>query len=197
MTIAGDNVMKFEKFDYLGLEIANNVPQDLSAYTHLHFDVWTPNAADIEVTPIGGGENLKKVELEKETWNSFDIALTEFPNVDASKIIQIKFAGGDKSEIFYIDNIYFVKIENGPATNSSAILNNSFGVYPVPATDIISLASEETIVYVDILNVLGQVVYSSDNVETTINISALTAGQYIVRAIDENGIINTVKFIKK
>ena len=197
MTIAGDNVMKFEKFDYLGLEIANNAPQDLSAYTHLHFDVWTPNAADIEVTPIGGGENLKKVELEKETWNSFDIALTEFPNVDASKIIQIKFAGGDKSEIFYIDNIYFVKIENGPATNSSAILNNSFGVYPVPATDIISLASEETIVYVDILNVLGQVVYSSDDVETTINISALTAGQYIVRAIDENGIIKTVKFVKK
>ena len=91
MTIAGDNVMKFEKFNYMGLEIANNAPQDLSAYTHLHLDVWTPNAADIEVTPIGGGENLKKVELEKEAWNSFDIALTEFPNVDASKIIQIKF----------------------------------------------------------------------------------------------------------
>ena len=46
-------------------------------------------------------------------------------------------------------------------------------------------------------NVLGQLVYSSDNVETTINVSALTAGQYIVRAIDENGMIETVKFIKK
>ena len=328
MTIAGDNVMKFEKFDYLGLEIANNAPQDLSAYTHLHFDVWTPNAADIEVTPIGGGENLKKVELEKETWNSFDIALTEFPNVDASKIIQIKFAGGDKSEIFYIDNIYFVNkdgvedpepdpepdpnptnncsgdrghfapadavknihyeieynngdvlftitsltendldyaeiqmtdignhqmerkgktatytlsgrtkgevisflfiysdtefggnymtAENLNADNADVLkytvgdcdvnqeptdLENLstelFEVYPVPATDVITLISKESIVYVDIFNVLGQLVYSSDNVETTINVSTLAAGQYIVRAIDENGMIETVKFIKK
>ena len=328
MTIAGDNVMKFEKFNYMGLEIANNAPQDLSAYTHLHLDVWTPNAPDIIVVPIsGGGETPISKELTAEAWNSIDIALNDF-TINKANVYQLKFDGGDKSEIFYIDNIYFVNkdgvedpepdpepdpnptnncsgdrghfapadavknihyeieynngdvlftitsltendldyaeiqmtdlgnhqmerkgktatytlsgrtkgevisflfiysdtefggnymtAENLNADNADVLkytvgdcdvnqeptdLENLstelFDVYPVPATDVITLISKESIVYVDIFNVLGQLVYSSDNVETTINVSALTAGQYIVRAIDENGMIETVKFIKK
>ncbi|MDE6331376.1 MAG: hypothetical protein K2L80_02120, partial [Muribaculaceae bacterium] len=63
-------------------------------------------------TPIGGGENAWKAETVKAgEWNSYDVPLSHYTNVNFADVYQIKFDQGTGNE-GYIANVYFYKDEN-------------------------------------------------------------------------------------
>jgi hypothetical protein len=69
-------------------------------------------------------------------------------------------------------------------------------IYPNPASDQINL-NFGIIDNVEIFNILGAKVYESDNIDNVIDISGLTSGVYIIKAIDNNGSEAVTKFIKE
>ncbi|OSZ78158.1 hypothetical protein CAP35_07815, partial [Chitinophagaceae bacterium IBVUCB1] len=83
------------------------------------------------------------------------------------------------------------------ATGVSNTVNEALeaDVYPNPAKEKVTLAMKgATLKDVTILNVLGEVVYRTEldgkQAEHSINISALAAGRYIIRANTTEGAIN-------
>ncbi len=105
---AENSVMMLSDFGYCGLEFGTTY--DLTSCTYLHFDVWSETMTSIQVTPVGSSETLNTYTLAvQEGWNSVDFALTNFTAVDFTQVGQFKFAGGNNSDIVYIDNLYFYK----------------------------------------------------------------------------------------
>jgi Secretion system C-terminal sorting domain len=71
----------------------------------------------------------------------------------------------------------------GAATASAPAFNkHSTTLYPNPVSNILNINSENTIDAVQIYNLIGQMVYSAQPVQnnTTVNVSGLTSGVYIV-----------------
>ena len=105
----GDTALLLTEFDYLGWEINNNVPMDMSSMSYLHIDVWTPADAVLTLLPISQGlaDNApgQALTLVGNEWNTFDLLLDEFPT-DFKKFIQMKFSDATATT-FVIDNVYF------------------------------------------------------------------------------------------
>lgn len=106
----GNHVLYYKRFNYLGWGCASTI--DVTAMTHLHLDVWAPEAGALDVYPIYGGAGLttddsKKVTLTlAEGWNSVNVALADMEGLNKTSIFQFKFAGGT-FEFFALDNVYF------------------------------------------------------------------------------------------
>lgn len=77
--------------------------------------------------------------------------------------------------------------------------NSNVKVYPNPVNDVLSISFEQGISSVAIFNLLGQEVFSkSINAnETTINVSNLAAGTYLVKVEIDTNDVKTIKVIKK
>ncbi|MDP8268483.1 MAG: T9SS type A sorting domain-containing protein [Candidatus Tenebribacter davisii] len=108
--IGGNNMMKYDNFNYQGTEFDG--AQDLSAMDYMHIDMWTHNASVVKMTPISAstGEYLVSLTpIEVETWNSYNIPLGDFTGVSMADIFQLKFDGqeGVTPSTIYLDNIYF------------------------------------------------------------------------------------------
>lgn len=71
-------------------------------------------------------------------------------------------------------------------------------VYPNPASNVLTIASENTIGSIAIYNTLGQVVLASnvDALQATLDVSSLNAGIYILNTV-VNGEMQSTRFVKK
>ena len=123
-TIAGNAVKKLANFNFVGID---NVGGDaagrisIAAVTHVTFDYWTPNGSTLKFKLVDYGsdgewEAATNVEqmvtvteaATTETWTNVVIPISDFNTLSADgKIGQIVFDGGDGTQTFYIDNIYF------------------------------------------------------------------------------------------
>jgi hypothetical protein len=108
-TIGGNPAMKYLNFNWQGIELGSVI--NALPMTHLHIDVWTANETAMQITPISRTTpevSFKLVPLVLNSWNSFDIPLTEFSNkgLSIADIIQFKLAGAGGHTVF-IDNLYF------------------------------------------------------------------------------------------
>ena len=67
-----------------------------------------------------------------------------------------------------------------------------FGVYPVPANDIVNVNMSETGATIELINLIGSTVIStvSTDVNTQLNVSSLDAGSYLVR-VTQKGDVRT------
>ena len=107
---SGDDAYKFTDFNYLGLQVsADNATLDVSGMKYIHLDLYSETDMDVVFSPISLNPT---VESDKKTchisagkWNSFDLALSDFPNVDFTRFGQFKFDGG-AGQTFYLDNLY-------------------------------------------------------------------------------------------
>ena len=114
----------FKNTNYLGWEINNNTPMDVTAYPNLHIDVYALAAGTLEITPISAGpkEKAYTLTLEANKWNSFNISTDQFTGVEFDKFIQIKFDKGQNAS-YFIDNVYFFKTPStGLEQNTSATM---------------------------------------------------------------------------
>ena len=121
---AEDKAYLLQNTNYLGWEINNNQPIDVSAYNKVHLDVYALAGGSLQFTPISlatpnNKENVQTLTL-KEGWNQFDIDCATFTGVEFDKIIQVKFAEGGNAT-YFIDNVYFHKVA---PTDPTGVENN-------------------------------------------------------------------------
>lgn len=125
VVIAGKTVKKYSGMNYQGWDFAGT-PVDASTFTHLHIDIWTPNATKLGVAVINFASTPTEVivpfnasstpPITQGEWISLDIPLTAFTGMTFGAISQMKWVdngdvppGGDELGTFFIDNVYFWK----------------------------------------------------------------------------------------
>jgi hypothetical protein len=150
VVIAGKTVKKYSGMNYQGWDFTGT-PVDASTFTHLHVDIWTPDATKFGVAVI----NLASTPTEfivpfnasttppitKGAWIGLDIPLTAFTGMTFGAITQIKWVdnaqagpGADEFGTFFIDNVYFYKGTGGGGgapTAPTTTLTPDVAVHPV------------------------------------------------------------------
>lgn len=122
---AEDKAYLLQNTNYLGWEINNNQPFDVSAYNKFHIDIYALAESTLQITPISAGpkEKLQTLTLE-EGWNQIDMDYATFEGVEFDKVIQIKFAEGGNAT-YFIDNVYFHKVApTDPTSVENNVLDN-------------------------------------------------------------------------
>lgn len=125
---------------------------DLTGYTHVHFDVWSPVAREFATSILcndGGykGENVSHVEnLTAQTWKSVDFALSSLDGMsdyyDHAQALIVNMGVGTTAltSTFYITNIYFYKTTSDETCYADCGVDVArgkqtwAGVYETPAT---------------------------------------------------------------
>ena len=125
---------------------------DLTGYTHMHFDVWSPVARDLASSILcndGGykGENVSHVEsIAAATWKSVDFALSSLDGMsdyyDHAQALIVNMGVGTTAltSTFYITNIYFYKTTSDETCYADCGVDVArgkqtwAGVYETPAT---------------------------------------------------------------
>lgn len=82
-----------------------------------------------------------------------------------------------------------------PPVGINDLGNGSIHVFPNPATDIVNVKSDYTISNIEVMNFIGQTVYTQSGVDsktTKINVSSLQQGVYFVKVTTKEGVL-TVK----
>lgn len=199
LQVGGNEVVKYENFNYQGIEFGHSV--DVSKLEYLHIDVWTPNETSLNISPISSSSGEKAfalTPLKLNEWNSFDIPLMAFTiqGLALNDIMHLKLVGSGKS-IIYVDNIYFYKSNPNAVNNISAKTELQF--YPNPTSDVLYLKSDFSIQMVRIFSLSGKLVLSENvqSKQTSLNVASLQTGQYVMLTQFENGEQSTQKFLKE
>lgn len=147
VNIAGNATKKYEFLNYQGVQFAN--PIDASGMTRLHVDVWTPNCTAFEVFLINPGPVEQAFTINPVAgWNTIDIPLSHYTNINLNNIIQFKLVGTPfGTSTVYLDNFYFYKQTNAPvigvtqptcstATGTITVLSNKTNLsFSIDGTD--------------------------------------------------------------
>ena len=114
---SGDKAYCNTDFNYLGFQFGgDNDVIDVSSMFFLHFDIYPLSDMTINVYPItkksdGSTDDTQRLSytVTKGGWNQVNVFLPYFKNLgmDLSKNFQIKLDGGDGTQSFYLDNIYY------------------------------------------------------------------------------------------
>ncbi len=97
-------------------------------------------------------------------------------------------------QVFYWDDVAFEG-----AAHVSALEENRINIFPNPVNDVLTIDGLKNNESVKIFNVLGELVLSNNQVNSTstsINVSHLTNGIYIVAIQDAKGMISSKRLIK-
>jgi hypothetical protein len=115
-----DLALKLPTFTFQGIEFPVT---DLSGMTMLHLDIWAQSqGVGLDLIPNPGAAKQVNIASNDGEWSSVDIPLTDFPDLDLSKIFQMKFYGlnganADGTYDIYLDNIYFWKEPTAAGTD--------------------------------------------------------------------------------
>jgi hypothetical protein len=102
---------------------------------------------------------------------------------------------GTTYDSLQIDTVYFVPLASINMLNAQ---NNTFSMFPNPATDIITInkEGEKYIEYVRILNDIGQEILYRRSFKDHLDIRFLTPGFYFIEIKERNGTLSHKKFLK-
>ncbi|RZJ69254.1 MopE-related protein [Flavobacterium sp.] len=134
VTLADNSIVKkYTNHSYSGISTNGAQNLNVSAMTHLHIDVWSPDFASFKIKLEAA--NGSAVELEvpgnkaQGTWNSYNIPLSNYAGVDLANlkyIVPVTF--NPNNTTLYITNVYFYR----PATSNPPTL----GTFSVPAKNL-------------------------------------------------------------
>lgn len=117
-----------------GIEWGGRQTFDVSGYTGLHFDVWTPSATTLYVTPINSNEAYNGNDPESRhsgvattaaTWTSVNIPISQFGGA-TNRNYQLKIEG-NKGQMMYLTNIYYYTTSSCPAEPVPVIHSKGIG----------------------------------------------------------------------
>lgn len=114
-TIDNTPVYKLTNFNSLGWDFSqNHVNVTEKECNYMHVDYYPVKGTTFGFTPISPGpkELVYKLDVTPGEWNSLDVALSNFPEVDMTDLFQVKFDLGNGGE-GYLANVYFYKKEGG------------------------------------------------------------------------------------
>ena len=81
-----------------------------------------------------------------------------------------------------------------PAVGINDLTNNTLSLYPNPANDVVNIVSTNDIKTIEVLNYIGQTIYSNKDVNlktSQLNVSTFKAGVYFVKVTTVSGIKTT------
>lgn len=196
-------------FAVAGYGEGTNTPTDISAYNWVHFDYFADtNSTQIRFILIGGGEFNYELTtagsngtLVQGSWQSVNVPLSFFEGLGFSKTNFLQYKLGTTSDlvskIVYFDNIYF-SVNQGTVLSTNSVEVTAFTTYPNPATSLVTIEGKNNIDSISIHNLLGQevLVAKPNATQTTLDVSSLNAGLYIVTTTS-NGKVATSKLLKK
>ncbi|MHA3788219.1 T9SS type A sorting domain-containing protein [Flavobacterium hauense] len=210
LEIQGNATKKYGALGYVGTDIGIDNQIDISDMGYLHMDVWSADFTTFTIKMVdfgangvyngAGSDDSEGVYIitgpAQGEWVSLHIPISGFTGLaDNEHISQFVFVSEGGATV-YADNIYFS--ENAVA-GLNEIVKNKFIMYPNPANDILTLQAGATIEKLSVYNMLGQLVLEAQpkNADvTTINVSHLQSGTYIVHATVD-GAVSIQKFIRK
>lgn len=120
VSVGGNATKKYSNLSFVGVEtVANTI--DASEMTHIHLDIWTPNASafGVKLVDFGadgaydGGDDVEHqidfTSIAQGEWISYDIPLSDFTGLTTKgHLAQYIFvAQPSGNATVYIDNIYF------------------------------------------------------------------------------------------
>lgn len=179
-----DEVMQYDYYDYVPYAPESSV--DLGGMSYYHIDVWTSGNYEsefyVQIADVNGGyDNVTIGELNQGSWTSFDVPLSDYPDVDFSQVNQFMMNTGTASGTVFIDNIYFFSGEpvNEPTSvESTKDIEDNITLYT--QNNELVFKSDKA-VCVKVLNISGKTVYASNNAIESLNLN-LSKGIYIVTA---------------
>jgi len=149
------------------------------------FDCYTFRVSD---TYGDGLLNGGKVELKDNVSNLVKL----IPGASYSAVAEYKFASVDASGNGNGNG-------DGTSVNPTGIrdINSAFtfGLFPNPANEVLNVSFDVKISKIEIINVLGAVVLTTDLKQ--INVTGLTSGMYFVALTDEEGRTVSKSFVKR
>ncbi|HET9571106.1 MAG TPA: T9SS type A sorting domain-containing protein [Bacteroidales bacterium] len=192
--MSGNNAIKLANLNYQGLDLNKTI--DVSSMNKLHIDVYTSDETSLQITPISAGPKEKLVlltPLNLNAWNSYDLPLSSFTGVDPLSVFQFKLVGSGGKTIYY-DNLYFYN----DATGIANVVNNSVQCFPTIFDNVLNVVSESPISQIVVRNLIGQTLRTMtvNNREAKINLSDVSAGNYLVTVKLVSGQMKTQKVIK-
>ncbi|MBW4360052.1 hypothetical protein KZH69_06100, partial [Flavobacterium sp. NAS39] len=119
--VSGNATKKYSNFNYQGVVLQS--PVDASNMAKLHLDVWSLDCTALKVflVPTTGAEKSITLNPTLLGWNSFDINLADYTNVDTKSIKELKFESVTAGTTVYIDNIYFAKDVNASLSMNAPV----------------------------------------------------------------------------
>ncbi len=116
--IDNNETKRYSKLHFAAIEFTKN-PINATAATHLHLDIWTPNATSFKIKLVDFGNNniyrgATNDDSEDEvgftpalgSWVSYDISLSDFKGLKARAHLAQLILVGSNSQV-YVDNVYF------------------------------------------------------------------------------------------
>jgi hypothetical protein len=129
VSIGGNATKKYTNLNYEGVQFSGIV--NASAMVSLHMDIWTPDCTSLEFHLINQPTPDQGITLTPTLsgWNSFDILLSQFTNINLASIGQFKFVGTPSGSTVYLDNIYFsdVPVTVAPIISGFSVPSKELG----------------------------------------------------------------------
>ena len=142
--VGGSANKLYTNLDFVGIEfVSPNV--DASAMTHLHLDVWTPDAVSggevfrVKLVQFGAPNTEFEIAFSSVTtpalatgsWVSLDIPLADFTGLSGTDnlgqmILSGTLGGGIGTGTVYVDNVYFYKPPGGGGGSPELTTNGDF-----------------------------------------------------------------------
>lgn len=183
VTVGGDNLLTFRsKYGYNNADVASVwISTDFSG--DVTGATWTELTSCVLPTDGDGGYGV---------WTeSGDVDLSTYAGQSVN--IAFKYTGGDPdaTTTWQVDDVMVsgvVGVEDLMAT---------LNIYPNPATDYITVENANEFNTLKVVNVAGQVVYTTSNLtsNTQVEVSSFQSGVYFIVLEGENGTVSQ-KFVK-
>lgn len=174
---------------------------NVSTMSYVHFDVFPTTATSsiikYNVVPVGGGGTgwTPFTGLVANQWNSRDVAISTL-GLPGTSVFQVGFGTFGGEGTFYIDNVYFSKTLPTDVKNTEVA--PSVNCFPNPVLDKLNVSSPSEISEITVRNLVGQsikTVLVNANT-TTIDLTGLASGNYLLISKMANGHVSTQKFSK-
>jgi len=197
-----DHVVKFERSQYGvpwgGFWSALPVPLDLTENKFVYVKVWKPRISPLRFKVEGGpSANLEIPSKEPQTLiGEWEEIIFDFSEKTGTWNV-IAFMPDFEDPLTLVDDIviYFDDIRTGgdPTFTYSPDKADQLKVYPNPTSDFITIRNSEEMQMVEIYDLAGRVLYSSDAqiLESRVDVSNFNQGIYILRVTSNNITTNT------
>jgi hypothetical protein len=122
--------------------------------------------------------------LTTGSWTEKNASLQQF----ASQDIHIAFVHNNVSDV-YVLLLDDIKVQAGNSIDETTV-DNTVNVYPNPATSVLIITSTSTIHQVEMFNLNGQLIHTTQNTDNNlqINTNDFAQGFYFVKIYSENGV---------
>lgn len=121
---------------------------------------------------------------DTETYDNIELGMSARDGEDGVKVI--------------IDNI--VSVVTGTSLGTEDINQKDdpqISVYPNPANEVITISAPSRIKGIKVVNLLGQIVIIQNGFSDNLDISNLKSGMYILKIIQENGVISSKRIVRE